>query len=398
MTKSYLVVENSFFTHMVFLLKDSLLIGTGGECDIKLADKSAGDFHTRVVRQDGEVFVDDLGAPSGTFLNNRRIHEKTVMWEGDHLQCGKVVFTLLNDLVIEPGYNMDNSMNPRTAEYVSLHKVRPSLNIRRLEELIPRIPFFNGIGQDAVSQLLQNARLLFYDPAQIIFHQGDSGKSIFIILDGQMEVFFHDHVGTKIHVTVLKENQFFGEMAFLTGNPRNSTVRAVEVSYLCELQPKSLRGLISKYPAVKRTILTYYNQRVGDLTKIKQKVGFSENREALRYNLTLPVMIEFRSPPCENEHSCGQVFRLLTKDISLSGLSARFQENRDISVARVSVGHQLKVTLTLPPPFGPIEVPGVVARIQFSESEKQSQYGSVGIKFVGLTDYQQEKLKALFQR
>lgn len=398
MTKSYLVVENSFFTQMVFLLKDSLLIGTGGDCDIKLADKSAGVFHTRVVRQDGEVYVDDLGASSGTFLNDRRIHEKTVMWEGDHLRCGKVVFTLLNDLVIEPGYNMDDSINPPAAEYVSLHKVRPSLNIRRLEELIPRIPLFNGISQDAVSQLLHNARLLFYDPEQIVFHQGDSGKSIFVILDGHVEIFFHDHVGTKTHVTGLKENQFFGEVAFLTGNPRNSTVRAVEVSYLCELQPKSLRGLISKYPAVKRTILTYYNQRVGDLAKIKQKVGFSESREALRYNLTLPVMIELHSPPCENEHSCGQVYRLLTKDLSLTGLSARFKENRDLSIAKVPVGHQLKVTLTLPPPFGPIEVRGVVARIEFNESEKQRQFGSVGIKFVGMTDQQQEKLKALFQR
>ncbi|MFZ7128610.1 MAG: cyclic nucleotide-binding domain-containing protein [Desulfobacterales bacterium] len=230
------------------------------------------------------------------------------------------------------------------------------------------------------------------------FRQGDSSKSMFIILDGHVEVFFQDYRARKVQVAVLKDNQFFGEMALLSGDPRNATVRAFEASYLCELQPESLRRLSQQYPSVKQTIQAYYNQRMGELSDKKRKAGFVENRNHLRYNLTLPVMIKPHPPQPTDQRQSGRVFRLLTKDVSLSGLSARLKDANDLAIAKLPVGHPISVTLTLPPPFEAIEVQGVIAHIEFPDSANNRAFGNVGIKFEGMTAEHVEILSSLLQQ
>ena len=64
-----------------------------------------------------------------------------------------------------------------------------------------------------------------YEPGEIVFEEGDTGDSLFMILAGQVEVV--KRVGAEPRVVgTLGPGEYFGEMALLGRRPRSATTRA----------------------------------------------------------------------------------------------------------------------------------------------------------------------------
>jgi CRP-like cAMP-binding protein len=64
-----------------------------------------------------------------------------------------------------------------------------------------------------------------YGPGEIIFRKGDSSECAYFILSGEAEV-VTDERGKGIVIATLSSGEYFGEMALLSNQPRNATVRA----------------------------------------------------------------------------------------------------------------------------------------------------------------------------
>lgn len=72
-------------------------IGRKDDCDIRIPLGDVSRHHAEITLTDGEVFLKDLGSANGTYLNNKRIEEKTKLTAGDHMVIGPVVFTVQVD-------------------------------------------------------------------------------------------------------------------------------------------------------------------------------------------------------------------------------------------------------------------------------------------------------------
>jgi pSer/pThr/pTyr-binding forkhead associated (FHA) protein len=48
--------------------------------------------HARLFRQDGRIYVEDLGSTNGTFVNSERVTKPTKLGRGDLVQVGGTVF------------------------------------------------------------------------------------------------------------------------------------------------------------------------------------------------------------------------------------------------------------------------------------------------------------------
>lgn len=79
------------------LLGDSLLIGRQEDAAIVLESLAVSRHHARILCQDGEYLVEDIGSSNGTFLNGQRILGPTPLTEGDELQIGPYVLNLRSD-------------------------------------------------------------------------------------------------------------------------------------------------------------------------------------------------------------------------------------------------------------------------------------------------------------
>jgi CRP-like cAMP-binding protein len=64
-----------------------------------------------------------------------------------------------------------------------------------------------------------------YLPGERVVRQGEPGQELYVILNGTADVAVR-HDGLVTTIATMDAGQFFGEISFLTGAPRSSTVTA----------------------------------------------------------------------------------------------------------------------------------------------------------------------------
>jgi pSer/pThr/pTyr-binding forkhead associated (FHA) protein len=76
-------------------LDDEGTVGRAAGCGVSIDyDTYASNLHARLFRQNGDLWVEDLGSTNGTWVNTRRIGERTQLDKGDLLQVGGTVFEI----------------------------------------------------------------------------------------------------------------------------------------------------------------------------------------------------------------------------------------------------------------------------------------------------------------
>jgi flagellar motor switch/type III secretory pathway protein FliN len=85
--------------------KTDILFGRDADCDLPLPAVSVGSRHARLFREKGKWFLEDLGAPLGTFVNKRRLaaHQIAPVTPGDFFNIFPYRFTFVTEAVWEPG-------------------------------------------------------------------------------------------------------------------------------------------------------------------------------------------------------------------------------------------------------------------------------------------------------
>ena len=96
---------------------------------------------------------------------------------------------------------------------------------------------------------------------ETIVREGDPGDSMFIISTGEVRATIESN-GQQLPVATLRDGDFFGEMAVLSGEPRTATVTAVKNTELLELSRENLREICSRHPHVEAKIRLAYDERV----------------------------------------------------------------------------------------------------------------------------------------
>jgi NADH dehydrogenase len=89
-----------------------------------------------------------------------------------------------------------------------------------------------------------------FEPGQEVFHQGDIGDRVYIVLSGRAEVLHENGAAARVLAT-LGRGQYFGEMALLHSTTRNATVRCVEAMDVLSLPKKEFNLLATNLPELR---------------------------------------------------------------------------------------------------------------------------------------------------
>ncbi|MFP3869996.1 MAG: cyclic nucleotide-binding domain-containing protein [Syntrophobacteria bacterium] len=295
MAKSYIIVKEGLLQERIFPIQRRLTIGRGKENDLTLSDPTISKRHAALFVKEGLPMVEDLKSSNGIYVNGERV-TRAVLANGDTLRLGSVALCYVEQ---EEGEDIDPVAQTQelsqTALAVEAPAAQRSARSKRVMQALLKTPIFSDLNEEQMAQVSQGAHLLLFDPGKTIIRQGDRGRSLYIVLDGKVKVLTYDHQGREIALAYLQENKFFGEMSFLTGQPRSATVQAVEESLVCELRPAPIEHLISKLPKVRGTLEEYYRKRLNELEEKKRAAGAVERRRHPRFNIRVPVSFSISS-------------------------------------------------------------------------------------------------------
>lgn len=129
--------------------------------------------------------------------------------------------------------------------------------------VLKKIPFFATLDENMHAQIVSQITLQYYMKDQVIFHEGDMGDAMYIIKTGSVSVYHEPKelgLPEKV-VTELKANDFFGEMALVSKDKRNASVRTLMESEIFVLQKEDFDKLIAENPDMANKISTAFFER-----------------------------------------------------------------------------------------------------------------------------------------
>ena len=115
----------------------------------------------------------------------------------------------------------------------------PPPTVARLRE----IGLFGGLGDDLLETFVGALERIDVGSGVDVFHEGEAGRDLFVILDGEVEVLRRSKRGHETRVALLGPGDWFGEMSILDVLPRSATMRVVAPAQLLRFSAHDLDTL-----------------------------------------------------------------------------------------------------------------------------------------------------------
>jgi CRP/FNR family cyclic AMP-dependent transcriptional regulator len=101
-----------------------------------------------------------------------------------------------------------------------------------------------------------------YGVGDVIFEEGSSGRELFVVLDGEVEI-AKINGGRKTVIVTLGKGEFFGEMAVIDGSSRSATAIAASAdTRVMRINHARFVYLVSQQPAFALMIMDALSKRL----------------------------------------------------------------------------------------------------------------------------------------
>lgn len=127
---------------------------------------------------------------------------------------------------------------------------------------IEQIEMFKDLSKLELAKLLGRLDKQTLRTGEILFEQGDPGDRIYIIEEGQLELFIRSPEGNRQVLTVLGEGDALGEMALLTDEPRSATAAAMTDTSLYVIDRQTFERLIEEQASLSKYVIRLLSKRL----------------------------------------------------------------------------------------------------------------------------------------
>jgi len=128
--------------------------------------------------------------------------------------------------------------------------------------LLAEVPFFQLLDDEERNILASQLDVVRFKAGEMIFSYGDPGDSLFVIREGEVEVFFKDDTGGRIVLETARSGDFFGELSLLDNGPRTASVVAVRATEALRVDRGDLDHLLRLHPEAALELLTAMGRRM----------------------------------------------------------------------------------------------------------------------------------------
>jgi len=99
---------------------------------------------------------------------------------------------------------------------------------KEIYEFLKKIELFNGVSPDEFDIIIKNIEVKTVSPGELLFRENTRRKGIFIIYDGEVELFKKAPSGKEEHLAILGRYDFLGEGSLMEDSPHSTSARTVK--------------------------------------------------------------------------------------------------------------------------------------------------------------------------
>jgi CRP/FNR family transcriptional regulator, cyclic AMP receptor protein len=101
-----------------------------------------------------------------------------------------------------------------------------------------------------------------FDVGDIVFEEGSTGRELFVVLDGRIDIVKRDGA-SKTTIVTLGKGEFFGEMAVIDGSARSATaISAAPRTRVMRINHARFVYLVSQQPAFALMVMDALSKRL----------------------------------------------------------------------------------------------------------------------------------------
>lgn len=145
-----------------------------------------------------------------------------------------------------------------TKKPVPLASLAPQALSSELAEsvgILRNIPIFSDIEDKELVTIARVGVRKKYKKGSIILLEEEAGAAMFVIISGKVKIARTDDDGREVILSILGENDFFGEMAILDGLTRSASAIATTKTELFMIHRRDFLKLLEDYPVVAIALL-----------------------------------------------------------------------------------------------------------------------------------------------
>jgi CRP/FNR family transcriptional regulator, cyclic AMP receptor protein len=143
-------------------------------------------------------------------------------------------------------------------------------------QVLRSAPLFSGVDDEAAAALQNAMKEKRLPRADVLFHEGDSGDCLYIILEGKVKLGRTSADGRENLLAILGPGQMFGELSVFDPGPRSGTATAVSDSVVAYLSQTDLLPWLVGRPQLAQALLHQLASRLRRANDVVADLVFSD--------------------------------------------------------------------------------------------------------------------------
>jgi len=152
---------------------------------------------------------------------------------------------------------------------------------RVLDLFLALSPLFSSLTQMGREEVFRRFRLVKVPEKTLLFKKGDSPNSLYMIKNGEVEIFTQNRQGRKVYLSALRSGNIFGEISLLFNKPRMAYAKTTRPSELLELTEGDLDACLLRFPKLRLTLKELSFKRLSRTREILSQNEVEKAREVM---------------------------------------------------------------------------------------------------------------------
>ncbi len=133
--------------------------------------------------------------------------------------------------------------------------------------LLRAIPLFSTLSDPELQAVLRSARQLHFPKDNVVFHEGDRGDSLLVMLSGRVKVLLSGDRGQELILSIMEPPSFLGEIALVDESPRSATAVTLTRTDVLAVTQEQFHELIGKHQPIALKIVRQLAGSLRDATE-----------------------------------------------------------------------------------------------------------------------------------